>query len=259
MSYFTRTSNPLLTIFLPSRNRFDMCKTTINSFVDTCSDKSNLQIIVKFDTDDTGSIYRIDEIRKDINIKFIISDRLLGYFSMHDWCNDMLKSATGDWVLLVNDDSLMTTLNWDKLLEKVSPITHKSILGHYSGYDKHLPINHPNRFTTFEGTPNIALLHFALMSEPTTTCPVVRRGICEKLGYFSLHTHIDHFLSDIYHRLHATLNVPEIKMKHLCNEVNDQTRKETAAAQGTSMRNFSYGVCENTAKEIVKLIGGVDK
>ena len=48
-------------------------------------------------------------------------------------------------------------------------------------------------------------------------------------------------------------------MKHLCNEVNEQTRKETAAAQVTSIRNFSYGVCENTAKEIVKLIGGVDK
>lgn len=250
MSYFKRTSNPLLTIFLPSRNRFDMCKTTINSFVDTCSNKSNLEIIVKFDTDDQGSISRIDEIPKDINIKFIISDRLRGYFSMHDWCNEMLKSATGDWVLLVNDDSLMTTSNWDKLLEKVSPTTHKSIHGHYSGYDKHLAVSHPDRFTTFEGTPDIALLHFALMNNPTCTFPLVRRCICEKLGYFSLHTHIDHFLSDIYHRLHATLDVPEIKMKHLCNEVIDQTRKETAAAQGTSMNNFSYEVTEQVSLKI---------
>jgi hypothetical protein len=252
MSYFTRTSNPLLTILLPSRNRFDMCINTINSFADTCIDKSNLEIIIKFDTDDESSLSRIDEIRKDVNIKYIISDRLRGYFSLHHFCNEMLKQSTGDWILMVNDDSLMTTHGWDVLLEKVSPLTHKSIHGHYSGSDKHLPIH--QRYNKFEGNNNLALLNLNLMNAYTTTFPVVRRSVCDKLGYFTLHPHNDAFLNDVYHRLHASLNVPEIKMRHLCNEVSDQTRKETAAAQGSSMNDFSYGVCEQTAIKIKELL-----
>ena len=251
MSYFTRTNNPLLTVLLPSRNRFDLCVNTINSFADTCNDKNNLEIIVKFDTDDLNSVNRIQEIRKDINIKYVISDRLRGYFSLHHFCNEMLKQSTGDWVLMVNDDSLMTTPKWDVLLEKVSPLTHTSVLGHYSGSDKHLPIH--QKYNKFEGNNNVALLNLNLMNNYTTTFPVVRRSVCEKLGYFTLHPHNDAFLNDVYHRLHATLNVPEIKMRHLCNEVSDQTRKETAAAQGTSMHDFSHGVCEQTANEIAKL------
>lgn len=251
MTYFTRTTNPLLTILLPSRNRFDMCLNTINSFIDTCKNKSNLEIIIKFDTDDQHSLSRIQEIRKDANIKVIISDRLKGYFSLHHFCNEMLKKSTGDWVLMVNDDSLMTTHNWDYLLEQVSPVTHKSILGHYSGSDKHLPLG--NRYDKFEGSPDVGLLNLNLMNQYTTTFPVVRRMVCEKLGYFTLHPHNDAFLNDVYHRLHASLNVPEIKMRHLCNEVNDQTRKETAAAQGTSFNDFSHGVCEQTANEIKRL------
>ena len=228
-----------------------MCKNTINSFADTCHDKSNLEIIIKFDTDDQNSLSRIEEIRKDVNIKYVISDRLRGYFSLHDFCNEMLKQATGDWVLMVNDDSLMTTGGWDNLLEAVSPATHSSVLGHYSGYDKHLPIH--EKFNKFQGNNNVALLNLNLMNSYTTTFPIVRRSVCEKLGYFTLHPHNDAFLNDVYHRLHATLNVPEIKMRHLCNEVHDQTRKETAAAQGTSMRDFSHGVCEQTANQISKL------
>lgn len=251
MTYFTRTPNPLLSVLLPSRNRFDMCLNTINSFVDTCKNKLNLEIVIKFDTDDQHSLSRIDEIRNDANIKIIISDRLKGYFSLHHFCNEMLKKSTGDWILMVNDDSLMTTIGWDGLLECVSPATHKSILGHYSGSDKHLPAD--KKYNIFEGSPDVGLLNLNLMNAYTTTFPVVRRDVCKKLGYFTLHPHNDAFLNDVYHRLHASLNVPEIKMRHLCNEINDQTRKETAAAQGTSMNDFCLKLCEETALKIKKL------
>lgn len=230
MSYFTRTANPLLTILLPSRNRFDLCKNTIDSFVDTCSQKSNLEIIVKFDIDDHSSLSRIHELRKDVNIKVLVSDRLRGYFSLHEFCNQMLKQSTGDWILLVNDDSLMTTDGWDKLLEQVSPATHRSILNN-----------------TFEGTSDVALLNLNLMDAPTRTFPVVRRSVCQKLGYFTLHPITDEFLNRVYHGLNATLNVPEIQMRHLNNEVWDETRRETADAQLTVGNDFSDQQCENTA------------
>jgi hypothetical protein len=251
MSYFTRTANPLLTILLPSRNRFDMCLNTINSFINTCKNKLNLEILLKFDKDDQTTLSRINEIPKDINIKILISDRLNGYFSLHHFCNEMLKQSTGDWILMVNDDSLMITQYWDELLENVSPETHKSVLGHYSGFDKHLPLS--QKYNIFEGNSDVALLNINLINNYTTTFPIVRGNVCKKLGYFSLHPHNDAFLNDVYHRLHASLNVPEIKMKHLCNEVKDQTRKETAAAQATSFNDFSHAVCEQTSNNIKKI------
>lgn len=231
MSYFTRTNNPLLTVLLPSRNRFDLCKNTVDSFVDTCRDKSNLQIILKFDVDDLSSVSRINEIRKDVDIKILISDRLRGYFSLHHFCNDMMKVSTGDWIIMVNDDSLMTTNGWDDVLQNVIP----------------------PQTGEFWGTSDTALLNLNLMDKHTTTFPVVRRCVCEKLGYFTLHPHNDAFLNEVYGELNAIVCVPDIRMRHLNNEVNDHTRLETATAQFTSMNDFSHALCEQTASKIREL------
>ena len=231
MSYFTRTNNPLLTVLLPSRNRFDLCKNTVDSFVDTCRDKSNLQIILKFDVDDLSSVSRINEIRKDVDIKILISDRLRGYFSLHHFCNDMMKVSTGDWIIMVNDDSLMTTNGWDDVLQNVIP----------------------PQTGEFWGTSDTALLNFYHMDKHTTTYPVVRRCVCEKLGYFTLHPHNDAFLNEVYGELNAIVCVPDIRMRHLNNEVNDHTRLETATAQFTSMNDFSHALCEQTALKIREL------
>lgn len=208
MSYFNRTSNPLLTILFPSRNRFDLFKRTIDSFADNAKNINNLQIVAKFDTDDDSSLTRLNEIRKDVNIKILISDRKNGYKSLHEYCNEMLEHATGDWVLFVNDDCLMLTKDWDTILENANP----------SPADK------------FKGSSRLALLN----PQNHIEFPIVRTDICKQLGYFALHNHVDSFLQDIYAGVNARCNV-NICIAHQRALMTDQTAHETAnAAQLTS-------------------------
>jgi len=210
MSYFTRTQNPILTILLPSRNRFDMCKSTINSFLDKCNNKNNIQVILKFDTDDISSIERISELPSDIKLNTIISDRKQGYHSLHEYCNEMLEYAVGDWVLFMNDDSTMETKDWDIILENASPTG------------------------SFGGSKDLALLN----PKGQIEFPFVRTSICKKLGYFALHNHVDSFLQDIYVKLNARTNV-NIDISHKRDLMTDRTRMETAAA--AQLTSPTYG------------------
>ena len=197
MSYFKRTTNPILTLLLPSRNRFDMLLKTINSFVNTCKNISNLEIIIKLDDDDISSISRLEEIRKDVNIKVIISNQLNGYASLHEYANEMVKSATGDWCLFANDDCLMMTQDWDDIIENVKPTE------------------------SFKGTPNVGMLSIICdwdripIFKTTQEFPVIRTEVCHEIGYFSKHNHIDSFIQDVYNNISISANIDiPITIKH---------------------------------------------
>ena len=195
MSYFKRTTNPILTLLLPSRNRFDMLLKTINSFVNTCKNISNLEIIIKLDDDDTSSISRLEEIRKDVNIKVIISSQLNGYASLHEYTNEMVKSATGDWCFFANDDCHMITQDWDDIIENIKPTE------------------------SFKGTPNVGMLSMICdwdripVFQTKHEFPVIRTEVCHKVGYFSKHNHVDTFIQSVYNSISANIDVP-ITIKH---------------------------------------------
>lgn len=108
----------LLTILIPSRYRFDRLVSCIDSYVNLASDKKNVEFIIKFDTDDLESFSRINEIRKDINIKYLVTDRLNGYNSLHEYANYMYKLATGTWIMFCTDDAKILTKDWDLVLDK---------------------------------------------------------------------------------------------------------------------------------------------
>ena len=60
MSYFKRTTNPILTVLLPSRNRFDMLLKTINSFANSAIVPYQSVVINYGDGDYDSHPYAID-------------------------------------------------------------------------------------------------------------------------------------------------------------------------------------------------------
>lgn len=245
MSYFKRTTNPILTVLLPSRNRFDMLLKTINSFANTCKNISNLEIIIKLDDDDTSSISRLEEIRKDVNIKVIISSQLNGYASLHEYANEMVKSATGDWCLFGNDDCLMMTKDWDDIIENVKPTE------------------------SFKGTPNVGMLSIICDWHTTQNIcdtewqtgqefPVIRTEVCHKVGYFSKHNHVDSFLQDVYNSIFANINI-SIIIKHnrnsdFANDITGIASRKSASITSPTYIPFFQQNGEIFIQDVKKLI-----
>lgn len=111
--------NPILSVMIPTRGRFNHLIRVIDSYIDNADDKNSVEFIIKFDNDDVETYQRIPSIRKDARIKYIISDRENGYLSMHIFANYMYKLCDGYWIIFGTDDGLMVTKGWDKYLKKI--------------------------------------------------------------------------------------------------------------------------------------------
>lgn len=213
---FSRSSGPLLSVILPSRQRFDALVQTMLSFINLASDPSQVEFLVKLDSDDTETINKIGQLPG--KVKTLVYDRMRGYYDLQHFVNDLCKLAMGDWVLLFNDDAVMTTQNWDLLLADVNPYQCREDFG---GNDKVCLLN--------PGSPE---------SDKTDVFPMVRRESIKYLGHFSLHPHNDTWVQYTYMPLSAVISYAAIKLKHYNNDVKDATRAHSAKAQETSFKDW---------------------
>ena len=216
MPFFKTSFNPLLSVIIPSRERTKELIDTINSFITLSENPSNVEFLVKLDTDDKSMINNINLFPGET--KVLVADRKQGYHDLHLFVNDLCKLATGDWILLMNDDAQMTTKNWDIELKNINPYDYNSS---FKGNDKVCLIN--------PGSPE---------REKTEVFPIIRREGYEKLKHFSLHPHNDTWVQEVYEPLNARVFFPKISIKHFNNEVSDATRFHSAKAQETSFKNW---------------------
>jgi glycosyltransferase involved in cell wall biosynthesis len=146
--------NPLVSIFLPTRNRVNLFKQSLDSILNTCNkDNLNFEIIVKVDLDDILTLEFIKSNPYNLdNIKYIISSRLNGYNSINSFQKDCGNLSQGKYFMFFNDDCELLTPNWNDILEKylkdfkfyypwnngykesfpIIPTILVDILGHYS-------------------------------------------------------------------------------------------------------------------------------
>ena len=226
MRYFEHDdTKPVLSVLLPSRKRLAGLQKAIDSLAETVSDKRNVEVIVKLDHDDTESCSRINEIVTDINVKFLISDRLKGYASLHEYSNAMLDLVEGTWVVFMNDDSFMATPNFDTVILETQPVGD------------------------FGGRPNFACLN------PVASYgwfPIVTSSACKKLGYFALHNHVDSFLQDVYSKFNARLEIP-IHIGHYKSSMADETAHNSSTISLITSRTYGPFINANIEKIVDKI------
>lgn len=103
-----------------------------------------------------------------------------GYAGLHCYYNALAKQARGQWLLLWNDDAIMATDEWDKIVR-----SHE---------------------------PNVVLSP-STVHNPLCTFPIVPRRFVEAIGHFSLNAHCDTWWQEIAQEL-GILEWPLIRVEH---------------------------------------------
>lgn len=168
-------------VLLATRGRADSLGRSIRSLVELADKIEQVQIVFAFDRDDeVGLNYFATDLQpwldaRDINYTALKFQRM-GYVNLHKYNNTMAKHTNSDWLVIWNDDAVMQTQDWDRVIMS------------YQGQFKLLS------FKTHR-------MH------PYSIFPIVPRKWYDLLGYISPHPTQDGWVSqqaymlDIYQRI----------------------------------------------------------
>ena len=158
-------------ILLPTRGRTHALDRSVYSIIDTAADPGQLQLLFAFDRDDTiglehfNSQLKSDLEKRNINFVAVMFNRL-GYVNLNRYYNELAKFADAKWLFVWNDDSFMTTQNWDQVIQQ------------HDGQFKILKVHTHN-------------------DHPYSIFPIVPHVWVDLLGHLSGHQMIDAWISQI--------------------------------------------------------------
>lgn len=110
-----------IAITIPTRGRTTALMTSIMSMINRATRPDRIQVIVGFDQDDMSSVDYFNEnikpvlIEKDIAHTVMITPRY-GYYKLNHYVNLMAKIAEAHWIIFWNDDAIMDTDGWDRVI-----------------------------------------------------------------------------------------------------------------------------------------------
>lgn len=209
--FFPRSSGPLVSIMLPTRGRPTQLLESVESCVNTAKDPTKLEFIIKVDEDDLDTIETTRLLSKSISptkLTTIISPRGNGFLDIHHWYNQLMwPKATGDWLLLWNDDSRMLTKGWDEIIRVV--------------------VTNP-----WHGCPGdvSALVPETNDEQSSNETVMVRRKSCEIMGRVFGSPYGDSWLLQVMAMVDSVTRLPTVQVEHKrvdCKEKNDSTRNDT--------------------------------
>jgi glycosyltransferase involved in cell wall biosynthesis len=108
-----------ISVLIPTRGRVERLKTLLSSFEATTS--SSVELLFRVDTDDDATIQFLEDRRKVCDyLEFIVGPRLNGYASLSVFFNELRLEATGDVLMLGNDDLVFRTPGWAQQVLEVA-------------------------------------------------------------------------------------------------------------------------------------------
>ena len=112
----------LFSLLIPTRQRVDLINRLFQSIVNTTASTENLEIILGIDNDDNGS----KAISHDVlQIKKVILPAGATMGALNRACFD---ASSGRYVMLMNDDVILRTKNWDKILYSTASLYKDDIV-----------------------------------------------------------------------------------------------------------------------------------
>lgn len=164
-----------VSVLLPTRGRTDALTRSVLSLVNRSTVPDQLEIIFAFDNDDqVGTDYFNNEIVPKLEERNITYTALLhepmGYLNLHQYYNSAAAHGSGDWFLIWNDDAIMETAGWDKIIST------------YTGQFKLLALHTHN-------------------DHPYSIFPIIPRVWLDIVGNLSSHQMIDAQVSQIAYML----------------------------------------------------------
>jgi hypothetical protein len=178
-----------------------------------------VQLLLAFDDDDTEGIEHFQQtlepwlIEKKVNYEAQIFERM-GYARLNEYVNALALSSDADWMMFWNDDAMMDTAGWDKIIAGCT--------GEFKCLSVHTHKDHP--YSIF---------------------PIVPRAWLDCLGYLSPHQISDAWLSQQSYLLDNFERVP-VWVTHdrhdLTGNNNDATYQQRVMYEGnpSDPRDFHH-------------------
>ena len=110
-------------MILPTRGRPEVLLKSLKTVVDKASDPSRVEILLGIDEDDPETKAMLQgELatylkEKGVECRASIF-KPLGYTQLHTYVNTLASGAKGQWIFFWNDDGLMVTEGWDKIIDQ---------------------------------------------------------------------------------------------------------------------------------------------
>jgi hypothetical protein len=190
----------VISVLLPSRGRPKSLVDSIGSLRVMADDAPTVEILVAADPDDPDTMAAALSARTR---RWVAPERY-GYSRLHEYVNALAAQATGDWLLLWNDDARMLTQGWDSRVTETTP----GVL-----------------WPAHNGSPHLNVF------------PVVHRSVVETLGHFSLSPHCDSWVQDVAHAAGIQQQI-DVAVLHdrfdLTGGHDDQTYRDAQAGYRTA-------------------------
>lgn len=199
----------MISVLMPSRQRPGLAQESIESL-----GKGDFEVLIWLDADDPDL-----EAYKSLKLgKYFIRQRV-GYPGFHEMVNLLAAKAKGDWLLLWNDDALMSPPDW-----------HKKI----NMRDSRKPV---------------VLNFFAPGVMDNNLFPVVSRSMYEAMGHFSLSPHCDSWVQDTANELGIHESVVGIEAWHRRDIISDATKTHSQATYAQTSPRYNSVEIQNLRNE----------
>jgi len=154
----------MISVLLPSRNRPELLLRSVAGLYEKASNPAGVEVLIANDPDDDMTVQVASQLFEAFpTVRLIRVFRRYGYREFHEYFNTLCMSATGEWLLLWNDDAIMESISWDMAMENMPA-------GVLSLKTNQLPFN---------------------------VFPAIHRKVYQAMGHFSLSPHCDSWVHDV--------------------------------------------------------------
>lgn len=170
---FKPDPDALVSVLLPTRKRPEALARSVASLRDNAT--GPVEIIVAVDPDD-------HQTPRDVDFVLLAEERY-GYGQLHRYYEQLAKAAKGKWLFVWNDDAIMETAGWDRIIA-AQPLDRVLKPG----------TNHDERLNPF---------------------PVVPAWMPEVTGRFSMSPHNDTWWEEVNRSLRGDIGTPiDVTVRH---------------------------------------------
>lgn len=117
----------MISVLTPTRGRPQALAESVDSLMDLAEEPSNVEVLAAVDPDDVEGYVRPLPALYDVWVSSVRH----GYIGIHCYYNFLATHAAGDWLLIWNDDALMRTQGWDKIVESQAPAVLRPSANHH--------------------------------------------------------------------------------------------------------------------------------
>jgi glycosyltransferase involved in cell wall biosynthesis len=213
----------MISVLLPSRGRPKLLAESLTSLQNLASSGYLLEYLVAYDPDDVTTA----SVAQAHGCKTTRAPERWGYYELGKYYNLLTAKAIGDWLLLWNDDALMTTPGWNRIIE----IQHPHIL--------------------------VVDLHTDLTDMAVCAFPAVHSRAVEAVGYFCPPetSHSDSYWQDVGRRTGriAPVNVHVHHDRYDLTGNNNDTVYQEGRDQYRSDEYYGPVVQARIATDVIKI------